>query len=246
MFRPRRAFCRIAATSTQCRSCLYRPFSISLISRSEPLQSVLEDVLSPLEVTSVLRSGKGFKIRTLADPTPHAIHGNLILIDGECFLWRPRLQSPQPGVLDIAPESWGLLDVVAPKPGTHPLNRLTAEILVLGTGDRIMLVKRVRETMAKMGIQIDVQDSVFTLRISVDGRKMLRVCSIFYRLKGEVLRRHYWRRNLWKTYHECSKRTSGRVLLQKRRVNRIIGNELTETTKRSSGLRVQVKLALRA
>jgi hypothetical protein len=39
------------------------------------------------------------------------------VLDGEYFLWRPRLQSPQAGVLDIAPESWGIFDVVAPKPG---------------------------------------------------------------------------------------------------------------------------------
>ena len=34
------------------------------------------------------------------------------------------------------------------------------EILVLGTGDRIMLVKGARETLAKMGVQLDVQDTV--------------------------------------------------------------------------------------
>ena len=35
-----------------------------------------------------------------------------------------------------------------------------AEIVVLGTGDRIVFVKRVREALAKMGIQVDVQDTV--------------------------------------------------------------------------------------
>jgi hypothetical protein len=34
------------------------------------------------------------------------------------------------------------------------------EILVLGTGDRIMLVKRAREVLEKLGIQVDVQDTV--------------------------------------------------------------------------------------
>ena len=59
------------------------------------------------------------------------------------------------------------------------------EILVLGTGDRIMFVQRVRETLAKMGIQVDVQDTVLTgLGLGLSFRKMLRVCSICYRLRG--------------------------------------------------------------
>jgi hypothetical protein len=98
--------------------CPNRHFSSSLIRRSDPLPSVLEDVTSPLEITSVLRSGKGFKLRTLQDPEPHTIYGNAIIIDGEYFLWRPQLYSPRPGVLDIAPEAWGILDVITPKPGT--------------------------------------------------------------------------------------------------------------------------------
>ena len=34
------------------------------------------------------------------------------------------------------------------------------DILVLGTGDNIMFVPRVREILAKMGVQVDVQDTV--------------------------------------------------------------------------------------
>ena len=117
MLRPPLIFRRITSTS-RGRPCFYRPFSIASIRRSDALQSVLEGVYSPLEVTSVLRTGQGFKLRTLAQSTPFTVHGNLMLIDGEYFLWRPKLQFPQPGVLDIAPESWGLLDVIAPKPGT--------------------------------------------------------------------------------------------------------------------------------
>jgi hypothetical protein len=97
----------------------FRPFTSSSIRCTESLHSVLEDVSSPVEVTSVLRSGKGFKVRTLADSGPHTIHGNILLVDGEYFLWRPKL-TPQPSVLDISPESWGLFDVIAPKPGTLP------------------------------------------------------------------------------------------------------------------------------
>jgi len=105
-----------------------RPFSASLVRRTEdgtdPFQSVLEDVQSPLEITSVLRSGQGFKIRTLANPNdPHTVHGNVLLLDGEYFLWRPQLSCPAAGVLDIAPEAFGMLDVVVPKPG-FSLNRL--------------------------------------------------------------------------------------------------------------------------
>ena len=85
------------------------------------MQSVLEDVSSPVEITSVLRSGQGFKVRTLEEPTPFSIHGNLITLDGEYFLWRPKLHCPQPGVLDISPQSWGIFDVVAPKPGIYAI-----------------------------------------------------------------------------------------------------------------------------
>jgi hypothetical protein len=99
-------------------SAHYAPFSISHIHRSEPFPSVLEDVGSPLEITTVLRSGKGFKLRTLQNPEPHTIHGNLIILNGEYFLWRPQLYSTQPGVLDIAHEAWGIFDVITPKPGT--------------------------------------------------------------------------------------------------------------------------------
>ena len=84
---------------------------------SDPLPSLLEDVRSPLDITTVLRSGEGFKIRTLEEPTPFTVHGNMMILEGEYFLWRPKLYSPAPGVLDIAPESWGLLDAITPKPG---------------------------------------------------------------------------------------------------------------------------------
>jgi hypothetical protein len=100
------------------RITLLRPFSSSPPRLIDPFPSVLEDVSSPLEITTVLRSGKGFKIRTLQEPEPHTIHGNLIVLDGEYFLWRPQLSAPQPGVLDIAPEAWGIFDVITPKPGT--------------------------------------------------------------------------------------------------------------------------------
>jgi uncharacterized protein len=40
---------------------------------------------------------------------------------------------------------------------------MRVEILVLGTGDRIMFVQRAREALAKMGMQVDVQDTVEAL-----------------------------------------------------------------------------------
>lgn len=98
----------------------HRAFSTAPLRKedNDTLQSVFEDVQSPLEVTSVLRNGKGFKIRTLANPDdPHTVHGNVLLVDGEYFLWRPRLRASEPGVLDISPESFGILDVLASKPG---------------------------------------------------------------------------------------------------------------------------------
>jgi len=129
----------------------------------------LEDVSSPLEITSVLRSGQGFKLRTLDDPNPRTLHGNLIVVDGQSFLWRPNLRCPHSGVLDITPESWGIFDVVAPKPGMLSwfARWLMLEIVVLGTGDRIMSVRRVRETLAKLGMQVDVQDTVRLLSMAL-------------------------------------------------------------------------------
>ena len=103
------------------------PFSTSCLRRSDPsdpLPSLLEDVRSPLDITTVLRSGEGFKIRTLEEPTPFTINGNLVILDGQYFLWRPKLYSPGPGVLDIAPESWGILDVITPKPGISTTYRV--------------------------------------------------------------------------------------------------------------------------
>lgn len=141
-----------------------RSFSNSYIRPSDPFPSVLENVESPIEVTSVLRTGKGFKLRTLQDPEPRTVHGNLIVLDGEYFLWRPQLYSPQSGVLDITPESWGILDVITPKPGTPMQTRLRQlEMVVLGTGDRIMSVQRAREVLAKMGIQLEIQDTVLPI-----------------------------------------------------------------------------------
>jgi len=103
--------------------------------QGDPLPSVFEGVSAPLEVTTVLRTGKGFKIRTIQDPeNPRTIHGNLFILHGDYFLWRPTLQFPSPNTLDIAPESWGILDVITPKPGkancmSSWLGRIT------GTGD---------------------------------------------------------------------------------------------------------------
>ena len=99
-----------------------RLFSTSFrVQQSDPLPSILADVSTPLDVTSVLRNGQGFKIRTLADPAPRILHGNLVVVHGEYFLWRPTLSSPQSGTLDIAPESWGIFDVITPKPGIIPV-----------------------------------------------------------------------------------------------------------------------------
>ena len=51
-----------------------------------------------------------------------------------------------------------------------------------------MFIQRVRETLARMGIQVDVQDTVKTLEVEkADGRKMLRVYLICCRQRGGVL-----------------------------------------------------------
>src|SRR5438045_4050309 len=106
MLRRTALFSRTATCLGRSNSpCHIRQFSSSFSRYSDPFPSVLQDSASPLEVTTVLRSGKGFKIRTLQEPEPHTIHGNLIILEGEYFLWRPQLHSPQPGVLDIPPEA---------------------------------------------------------------------------------------------------------------------------------------------
>jgi uncharacterized protein len=42
----------------------------------------------------------------------------------------------------------------------HSHLELRVEIVVLGTGEKIMFVQRAREALAKMGMQVDVQDTV--------------------------------------------------------------------------------------
>jgi hypothetical protein len=99
-----------------------RLLSTSSTSFPDPLPSILEDVTSPVEITSILQSGKGFKIRTSEDPTPRKVHGNLIAVENEYFIWRPQLYSPQIDVLDISPDAWGIFDVIVPKPGSSSIS----------------------------------------------------------------------------------------------------------------------------
>ena len=63
---------------------------------------------------------------------------------------------------------------------------IDVEFVILGTGDKILFIERVRETLAKMGMQVDVQDTVFNQRILLTESKMLRVCSTCYKQKGGV------------------------------------------------------------
>jgi hypothetical protein len=44
----------------------------------------------------------------------------------------------------------------------HSHLELRVEIVVLGTGEKIMFVQRAREALATMGMQVDVQDTVYT------------------------------------------------------------------------------------
>jgi hypothetical protein len=168
-----------------------RAFSNSYIRSSDPFPSVLENVVSPLEVTSVLRSGKDFKLRTLQDPEPRTVHGNLIVLDGEHFLWRPQLYSPQPGVLDIAPESWGILDVISPKPGTseQPKRLRQLEIVILGTGDKIML-EALTDNDIVFNTLFDVSDKYFEKwGVSLGIQMLLKSHKLKFekaRLKGHI------------------------------------------------------------
>jgi len=144
--------------------------STPYLRQGDPLPSVFEGVSAPLEVTTVLRTGKGFKIRTIQDPeNPRTIHGNLFILHGDYFLWRPTLHVPSPNTLDIAPESWGILDVITPKPGMANcmFQADWEELLVLGTGDNILFVQRAREALGKMGIQLDIQSTVLILGSSI-------------------------------------------------------------------------------
>jgi hypothetical protein len=45
-----------------------------------------------------------------------------MILEGEYFLWVPKLYSPAPGVLDIAPESCGLLEIITPNLRLIPLD----------------------------------------------------------------------------------------------------------------------------
>lgn len=93
----------------------------------------------------------------------------------------------QQGTLELGPEAWGLLDVVHPKPGMpalrssphptppHPsivhnaqrrarenrnLTKRTAEMLIVGTGRRTLLLsKKDRDMITELGIRMDVMDT---------------------------------------------------------------------------------------
>jgi antitoxin component of RelBE/YafQ-DinJ toxin-antitoxin module len=64
------------------------------------------------------------------------------------------------------------------------------EIVVLGTGENIMFVQRAREALAKMGMQLDIQDTVRFIMTELIFRKMLPVCLIFCKPREGVLLRH--------------------------------------------------------
>lgn len=64
------------------------------------------------------------------------------------------------------------------------------EIVVLGTGEKIMFVQRAREALAKMGMQLDIQDTVRFIMMELTFREMLPVCSIYCKPREEVLLRH--------------------------------------------------------
>jgi hypothetical protein len=70
-----------------------------------------------------------------------------------------------------------------------PHTELMIEIVVLGTGGKIMFVQRAREALAKMGMQLDIQDTVRFIMTELTFREMLRVCLIYCKPREEVLLR---------------------------------------------------------
>lgn len=81
------------------------------------------------------------------------VHDGVMLVDNEVFRWRPverggpeESKAKMGGVLELAEEAWGLLDVVYPKPGwftSHPLPRYHYLIVLLYLTRLLMVHPRV-------------------------------------------------------------------------------------------------------
>lgn len=84
----------------------------------------------------------------------------VLLIGGHAFSWRPWLATSsrnRTGMLNSkgawevsAPEAWGILETIFPKP----------DLLILGLGRNVLPVGReTKERLHKLGIKIDIQDT---------------------------------------------------------------------------------------
>jgi hypothetical protein len=84
----------------------------------------------------------------------------VLLLGGEAFTWRPWMTGKptdrigellnKSGIINLPPNTWGLLSILYPKP----------DLLILGTGGKLwMLSKETREALTGLGIRVDVMDT---------------------------------------------------------------------------------------
>ncbi|EJU06604.1 DUF498-domain-containing protein [Dacryopinax primogenitus] len=112
-----------------------------LIRRQSTLENILAPPLAALSVAQITSSGV-----ELSDGL--VLRGPAILLNGRAFLWDP---PPAGGSWKgWGKETWGLLEVVVPRP----------EILLFGTGRSLILPPpSVRTYLNEMGIQVDFMDT---------------------------------------------------------------------------------------
>jgi len=106
-------------------------------------------------------------------------NSGMLLVGGEVFRWKPWRREgflPPPkelgivnGMMHIDEESWGILDLIWPKPGK--LSNLFAldvtssdlvaiDLLVIGTGSSIKpLTKETRKIISNLGIRVEILDT---------------------------------------------------------------------------------------
>lgn len=109
----------------------------------------------------------------------------LLLVGGEAFRWRPWVQGGKEGAVvegadgsrtgrltnakgqwEVSEGSWGILELVWPKPGMYnaswnPGSNLTCvDLLIIGTGPTVLpLAPHVRKYLNDLGIRLEIQDT---------------------------------------------------------------------------------------
>ena len=118
-----------------------------------PRREFYEDVMSsgvdsgaPTPVLDrVLKDGTGFRTGK-----GKVVHGAVLCVQDKIFQWQPSIASFQNSVLELAPDSLGLLAVLSNKP----------ELLIIGSGSKgSMIGKETRAYLQSIGVQVESMDT---------------------------------------------------------------------------------------